>query len=237
MPAALVQRQPERPGRDGAAWFATAAGEAVLRSESEAIRRALAQRPGQPWLWLAAGPAPVEADGPGLALNGSGERFDGALRCALPLPLASESVGTVVVQHLGDVCRDTGDLFDECQRVLVPGGCLWLFALNPLAPYRWHWMRQGPTAREPVGWRRRLRAAGLRPEAVSHGLGPRWRIEPAAELQHGAGLRAALLLRAEKRVAPLTPVRTRRALRLPGAVPAVLTPSTGHGMTHGSERK
>src|SRR5690606_18896492 len=113
----------------------------------------------------------------------------------------------------------------------------WLFALNPLAPYRWHWMRQGPAAREPVGWRRRLRAAGLRPEAVSHGLGPRWRIEPAADLQHGAGLRAALLLRAEKRVAPLTPVRARRALRLPGAVPAALTPSTGHGMTHGSERK
>ena len=150
MPAALVQRQPERPRRDGAAWFATTAGDAVLRSEAEAIRRALAQRPGQPWLWLAAGPAPAEQDGPGLVLNGTGERLDGALRCALPLPLASESVGTVVVQHLGDICDETALLFAECQRVLVPGGCLWLFALNPLAPYRWHWTRQGPAAREPV---------------------------------------------------------------------------------------
>lgn len=239
MPAALVQRQPERPGRDGAAWFATPAGEAVLRSEAEAIRRALAQRPGQPWLWLAAGPASAEAEaeGHGLRLNGSGERFDGALCCTLPLPLASESVGTVVVQHLGDICSDTALLFAECQRVLVPGGCLWLFALNPLAPYRWHWTRRGPAAREPVGWRRRLRAAGLRPEAVSHGLGPRWHLEPAPDLQHGAGLRAAFLLRAEKRLAPLTPVRTRHALRLPGAVPAALTHSTGHGMTQGSDGK
>ena len=186
MPAALVQRQPERSGRDGAAWFATAAGMAVLGSESEAIQRALAQRPGQPWLWLAAGPAPVGPDGPGLVLNGTGERLEGALRCALPLPLASESVGTVVVQHLGDICGETDLLFAECQRVLVPGGCLWLFALNPLAPYRWRWTRQGPGAREPVSWRRRLRGAGLRPEAVSHGLGPRWRIEQAPDQQHGA---------------------------------------------------
>ena len=43
--------------------------------------------------------------------------------------------------------------------------------------------------------------------------------------------------RAEKRLAPLTPVRPRRALRLPGAVPAALSPSTGHGMTQGSESK
>lgn len=237
MPAALVQRQSERSGRDGSAWFATAAGAAVLASESEAIRRALVQRPGQPWLWLAAGPATPETDGHGLALNGTGDRLDGALRCGLPLPLASESVGTVVVQHLADICSEPALLFAECQRVLVPGGCLWLFALNPLAPYRWRWTRQGPGAREPVGWRRRLRSAGLRPEAVSQGLGPRWRIEQAADLQHGAGLRAAFLLRAEKRLVPLTPARARRALRLPGAVPAALTHSTGHGMNHGSDGK
>ena len=237
MPAALVQRQPERTGRDGAAWFSTPAGAAVLASETEAIRRALAQRPGQPWLWLAAGPAPPHADASGLVLNGTGDRFDGPLRCALPLPLASESVGTVVVQHLADICGETAHLFAECQRVLVPGGCLSLFALNPLAPYRWRWTRRGPGAREPVSWRRRLRSAGFRPEAVSQGLGPRWRIEQAADLQHGAGLRAAFLLRAEKRLVPLTPARARRALRLPGAVPAALTHSTGHVMAQGNDDK
>src|SRR5688500_11751127 len=99
MPAALVQRQPERSGRGGSAWFASDAGAVVLASESEAIRRALGQRPGQPWLWLAVGPAPPEPDGHGLLLNGTGERFDGPLRCALPLPLASESVRAVVVTH------------------------------------------------------------------------------------------------------------------------------------------
>lgn len=220
MPAAIVQRQPERSAHENGGWFGTAAGAAVLDSEAAAIRQAAAQRPGQPWLWLSAGTVPAEAEGHGLGLRANRGRLDGPLRCALPLPLASEAVGTIIVQHLGDILADTDDLFSECQRILVPGGCLWLFALNPLAPYRWRWTRQGPMAREPVTWRRRLRDAGLRPEAVSHGVGPRWRIEPAVDLQHGAGLRAAFLLRAEKRLTPLTPVRSRPGLRLPTGVPA-----------------
>ena len=237
MPATFVQRQPGRSSRDNGAWFATPAGHAVLESEAAAVRQATLQRPGQPWLWLSAGPMPVMAEGHGLALRMFEGQFDGPLRCQLPLPLASEAVGAVIVQHLGDIVGDTADLFAECHRVLVPGGCLWLFALNPLAPYRWRWLRQGPVAREPVTWRRRLRNAGFRPEAVSHGVGPRWRVAPAADLQHGAGLRASFLLRAEKRLVPLTPTRARRALRLPGAVPAALTHSTGHGMTHGNDGK
>ena len=27
--------------------------------------------------------------------------------------------------------------------MLVPGGKLWLFALNPLSPYRWRWNGNG----------------------------------------------------------------------------------------------
>jgi SAM-dependent methyltransferase len=222
MPAALVQRQPERPPGAAAAWFASDAGRAVLDSELAAVRSAAAERPGQAWLWLSAGamPEPEGGLGIGLGLQVRDGCLEGPVRCGLPLPLASEAAGTVVVQHLGDIAGDPGLLLAECQRVLVPGGRLWLFALNPLAPYRWRWLRQGPDAKEPVTWRRRLRMAGLRPEAVSHGVGPRWRPEAASDLQHGAGLRAAFLLRAEKRVVPLTPVRSRPGLRLPAGVPA-----------------
>ena len=115
---------------------------------------------------------------------------------------------------------DPATLLAECTRVLLPGGRLWLLALNPLAPYRWRWSGNGVRGWEPVSWRRRLRTAGLVPEVVSQGVGPRWRIAPSPGLQDGAGLRAAFLLRAEKRVSPLTPTRARPSLRLQTGVPA-----------------
>lgn len=223
MRAPNPSRQPDSVSAS-AAWFASAAGRALLDSEPEVVAQAAGERPGQPWLWLAAGPvavAPQQA-AHGLRLLLDGTRFAGPIHCALPLPIASEAVGTVVLQHAGDVCLDPSALLAECARVLLPGGRLWLLALNPLAPYRWRWRRSGSGANacEPVTWRRRLRMAGLVPEAVSQGLGPRWRIEPSAGLQHGAGLRAAFLLRAEKRVSPLTPIRARPSLRLQTGVPA-----------------
>ena len=85
--------------------------------------------------------------------------------------------------------------------------------LNPLAPYRWRWRGSGITTSEPLVWRRRLRAVGLVPDPVSQGLGPNWSVRVSAQPQQGPGLRAAYLLRAEKRSVPLTPVR-RRALQL-----------------------
>ena len=192
----------------------------MLESEGEIVRQAGAERPGQPWLWLAVGSPPTTADTHGLALHLDGVRFDGPVRCALPLPIASEAVGTVVLQHVGDVCPDPAALLAECSRVLLPGGRLWLLALNPLAPYRWRWKGSGVRGWEPVSWRRRLRTAGMVPDAVSLGVGPRWRVDPSPGLQDGAGLRAAFLLRAEKRVSPLTPVRARPSLRLQTGVPA-----------------
>ena len=42
---------------------------------------------------------------------------------------------------------------------------------------------------------------------VTQGLGPTWTIAPEPVMQDGAGLRAAFLLRAEKRRLPLTPMR------------------------------
>ena len=219
MPLPGTPRQPEQAPLAGA-WFATVAGRAVLDSEDEIVRKAAAERPGQPWLRL----MPVE----GLAPLGDRElpfhvadgAFHGPVRCALPLPFASDSMGTAVLQHVADGAVLPSALLEEVARVLVPGGRLWLLTLNPLAPYRMRWLRQGPTASEPVRWRRRLRAAGLEPEAVSQGVGPRWNPIPNDALQQGAGMRAAFLLRAEKRVVPLIPIRPRPVVRLSNGVSA-----------------
>jgi len=220
MPLPGFPRQPEQATPLAGDWFAGAAGRPILDSEDDVVRRAAAERPGQPWLRL----MPIG----GLAVLGerelplfvAGGHFHGPMRCALPLPLASESVGTVVLQHVADGSVVPEAILEEAARVLVPGGRLWLLTLNPLAPYRARWLRQGPSASEPVRWRRRLRSAGLEPEAVSQGVGPRWKPIPNATLQQGAGLRAAFLLRAEKRVVPLIPIRSRPAISFQPGVPA-----------------
>jgi len=89
-----------------------------------------------------------------------------------------------------------------------------------LAPYRWRWRGQGFAASEPLTWRRRLRAVGLQPDPVSQGLGPTWMVQAAPRRQDGPGLRAAYLVRSEKRTHPLTPVRRRQPLRLPDGLAA-----------------
>lgn len=206
-------------------WFATPAGQCLLHSESVALNEALCDRPGQPWLWLSPSIDKTLLDealspvGRGLRLQPAVGGWRGDVCCALPLPLANESLATVVIQHCA---RSKGSerLLAECARVLVPGGRLWLFALNPLSPYRWRWKGHGLRASEPMPWRWRLRAAGLQPDAVSSGLGPRWRMEVANDRQHGPGLHAAWLLRAEKRTIPLTGLRSRQPVRIGGGVPA-----------------
>jgi SAM-dependent methyltransferase len=202
------------------AWFDSASGRALLESEAGRVAEALAGRPGQAWLWLAPAACAARPGGHGLCLSPDRNGWRGDVRCTLPLPLANESVATVVVQHVA-AGRDAQALLQECARVLVPGGRLWLFGLNALSPYRWRWAGHGLGASEPLPWRRRLRAAGLVPDAVSQGLGPRWRIACVPDGQHGPGLRAAWLLHADKRVSSLTPVRNRARLRIgSGVAPA-----------------
>ena len=221
MPSRLPPGQPAGPTDPGAVWFDSLAGKALLDSETESIRSALHERAGQSWLWL----APTAGDdgnhaARGLRLQVRGTGWAGPVRCGAPLPLANETVATVVIQHAAKGGSRGAALMGECARVLVPGGRLWLYALNPLSPYRLRWRGTGLSATEPMPWRRRLRDAGLQPDAVSLGLGPRWRVETSAFLQQGAGLRAAWVLRAEKRSIPMTPVRQRIPLRLGDGVPA-----------------
>ena len=209
------------------AWFATVPGQRLLESEWPSIRDAFGERPGQSWLWL----SPCVATDEDAAMQGRGLRLQpvpggwrGDVRCSGVLPLANESLATVVVQHASRGGAAASALMAECARVLVPGGRLWVFALNPLSPYRWHWKGNGLQSSEPMPWRRRLRAAGLQPDAVSRGLGPRWRVDVTDEQhalpQHGPGLRAAWALRAEKRAIPLTGLRARKPMRIGAGVPA-----------------
>lgn len=217
MPAISSAGQPGDPSD----WFSTPAGRVLIDSEEALVAGALAERPGQPWLRLAPPEAAVPGLERGLQLSRAGAGWHGTMRCAMPFPLPSDCFATVIVQHVArDGADDTMALLDEVARILVPGGRLWLFALNPLAPYRWHWKGSGLSASEPLFWRRRLRAKGLQPEAISLGVGPAWKPSPSPQPQSGPGLRAAYLLRAERRVLPLTPLRPRRALRLaPGLAP------------------
>jgi SAM-dependent methyltransferase len=205
MPVAASRRQPDAIA--AASWFGRDAGLALLASEAEILQQATHARVGQACLWL--GPLPATPVGPGslLRLHPAECGLAGDLRAALPLPIASDACAVVVVQHLADIACEPALLLAECARVLVPGGSLWLLALNPLSPYRLRWRGQGARAAEPFTWRRRLRAAGLQPEAVSRGVGPTWSLALDPDLQDGAGLRAAFLLRAEKRRVPMTPQR------------------------------
>lgn len=206
MPASGSRRPPECAAAAG--WFAGVAGQALLASEVAVLQCAAQERPGQAGLWLSpSGMGEAELELPLLRLRAAARGFDGAVRCGLPLPLPSESCAVVVLQHVADISADPGLLLAECARALLPGGRLWLLALNPLSPYRLRWRGQGPRVAEPVTWRRRLRAAGLAPDTVSQGVGPTWSVAAEPALQDGAGLRAAFLLRAEKRRLPLTPAR------------------------------
>jgi SAM-dependent methyltransferase len=215
MPLPVPHRQSKFAAAD--AWFAGAAGQALLASEADCVRIAGQQWPGQPHLWLGAGARmlPPDTDGIGMPLRlycAEKGGWAGDLCCDLPLPVVSESCACVIVQHALDASPAATALLQECARILLPGGSLWLLALNPISPYRLRWQGQGLVASEPIRWRRRLRAAGLNPEPISQGVGPTWNVTPVLDVQEGAGLRAAFLLRAHKRRLPMTPMRKPRAL-------------------------
>lgn len=203
MPAVSISRQ-----AGVSSWFATGAGRALLQLEQRIALDALSSRPAQPWLWLSAAPPAGEEPllpGRGLRLQRQGGEYLGQVRCALPLPLPAESVQAIVVQHA--VPEDAAAFLEECERVLMPGGRMLLFTLNPLSPYRLRWARRGPRAQHPERWRRLIQRAGLYcPLQAQRYLGPAWK--PGAGSREAGHLpwRAVCLFEAEKRAsAPVMP--------------------------------
>lgn len=223
MPAFAFDRQP-----DALAWFGTTAGRALLAAEAPAIGHWLERRPAQPSLWLAAAAEPMPAAGGETGFSRrlwvfrEGALLSGDIRCRLPLPLPSETFGSVVVQH---GCEDgSQDLLSECARILAPGGRLWLLTLNPMSPYRLRWRGTQLRVRDAGGWQERLRQAGLHPlQNDDLFLGPLWRTHAghdASTRLSGHRLRAVRVLEAEKRVVALiSPTPARRAWNT-GAAPA-----------------
>lgn len=203
MPAVRFSRQ-----AGVAAWFETDAAQRLLREERPWVLERLGNRPAQPWLWLAPAVQPgalPELPGTGLRLRLSPQGgYDGDLRCHLPLPLPGESLQAIVLQHVAG--EDAAALLDECERVLMPGGKLWLFALNPVSPYRWRWRRHAMVVRLPFGWRTLLQRSGLTCVDEVRYLGPVWR-GGSSRSRGPAALGAACLIAAEKRAAaPIGPI-------------------------------
>lgn len=203
MPLLQSHRQPE-----ALSWFGGARGKPLLAAEQSTIDAALASRPSQqPWLWvspLQPGPAVAATQPRCLRLHRDGDRLAGDVSCGLPLPLPSEAIGNILLQHALDDGGD--DLLEECARVLEPGGRLWLFTLNPWSPYRARWRHSGLLVRDAATWRQRLRDLGLQPcgGQVSY-LGPVWRMASASPGRVSTRLRTVCLLEAEKRVAAVIP--------------------------------
>ena len=217
MPSLSPLRQPEQPS----AWFATDHGRLLLDCEEPLLARADEVRPGLPWVCISPVDRPADiADRRLVWLRGDGSGLlGGDLDCTVECwPLASESVGLVVVQHAAECGLAWQDALAEANRVLVPGGRVWLFSLNPLSPYRRHWWLRGMSDAEPFTWRRRLRRHGFEPETVAEGIGPAWSLGRIDGVRTGAGARAAYRLCAEKRTIPLT------GMRAPAPNPA-LTPA------------
>ncbi|WP_028918026.1 hypothetical protein [Pseudoxanthomonas sp. J35] len=203
MPAAASSRQPGAKLR-----FSGAEAQWLLAEERRWLAEAMAVRPARPWLWLVPGPC-MGADAAllparrGMLLHECEGGYAGTLRCGLPLPLANDCLGDVILQHPGS--DDPWALLEECTRVLVEGGRLWLFLVNPWSPFRLRRPRDLPApAHGP--WLQRLRALGLQADPPQF-IGPRWRLAGAGGTRASRlPLRAACVIVAEKRgLAPVAP--------------------------------
>ena len=181
-------------------WFDTDAGRALAAAQSPLLFQRLAERPHLPLLWC--GPAPgwpaVRPPGPRLiALHGDGQHWRGDLQAVLPLPLATASVGTVVLQHPPAGCAAL--LLADCQRMLLPGGVLLLTVGRRVCASRVLHPRLPLWAAPAGGWRCLLANNGLQLRAV-HRFG--------GDLQLAS---ACVVLEAEKRtLAPVGACPTRR---------------------------
>lgn len=213
MPASPDPRQPDA----ALAWFSSLPGQGIVAAEQDVLPDVVAPLPDLPWLWLGpgVGQPPVRRHR-AVALHRAASGWRGDVLCDGALPIASECLGAVLVQHALDADARLQPWLAECARVLAPGGTLWIAALNPWSPFRGHWARTGLHARDPGHWQAALVRAGfVRPAMHLHWMGPRWR---SGHGEAGVGaldrLRAAFALSVVKRATSPMRIRPARRLRL-----------------------
>lgn len=131
-----------------------------------------------------------------LRLHREAAGWSGDACCALPLPLPSEAVNAIVLQH--PQVTELAPLLAECARVLMPGGRLWLTLLNHHSPYRGHWQWRGMRPPTAMRCRSALQREGLRIRTTQH-VGPLWNDAATPAGKALPALRAVCVLECEKR--------------------------------------
>lgn len=170
-----------------------------------------------------------------LRLHAVGNRLGGEVDCAADaLPFEDDAFQLVLVQHAGDVLGRCEALASEGARVLVPGGVLLWYGLNPWSPWlAWLRWRSGegvasPRASHMESMRRCLLRSGLVPGEVDR-VGGCWpRRGPASAIAHNgiaAPLRGAWAIAATKRREVLTPLRRRNPRERIAINPSLAAPS------------
>lgn len=203
-----------------ASWFASPTGRVLLERERLFAQQLLQARPTQPWLWLSPGPQLPSRDilhGPGIRLFCHGCCLDGDVRCTLPLAFPTETIQLIVLEH--PMMSWVAELLQECARILIPGGHMVIFTLNPWSPLHAHWARHRVVAIGPRRLQQGCRQAGLASLSSLGYWGPSWRISAKSQWTYSrrACWRGVTLVRAHKRVwAPTDPI----AAPVPSLYPA-----------------
>ncbi len=219
--------------------FALADFGPLLRDELDRVPEHAARQPNGSALLLQASAANRKLDVnfrhlPVVRLHVDGDQLCGDVRCAPDaLPWEEASFRLIVVQHASDLLAED-NLAEELARVLMPGGVLLWFAMNPWSPWHaWtHWQaRRGmplPQVTHAETTRRRLLRAQLAPVSVDY-LGACWpRRDRESSLHRWSPfmvLRGAYVLTASKQRAVMTPLRPRLLRKEPLMGPRLASPA------------
>lgn len=170
-----------------------------------------------------------------------------AVCSALALPLAADAVDALLLPHTLDLAGDPRQVLREAERVLIPGGRLFIIGFNPLSGwgllrflYRYRrrvpWCGRFLTAYRVADWLSLLgfevevrRFIAFRQSAAT----PEGRRLATLDTLRRAlwrALGAVYVIRAVKRVVPLTPVRPSWAARPALLGGGAIEPSARNGL-------
>ncbi|HMB57868.1 MAG TPA: methyltransferase domain-containing protein [Arenimonas sp.] len=214
MPSARARRQPENRPAD---WFGWGPGRTLVGEAQRQTIPELTRVFGHTGLYLRpSAESSPELSGNMLArvlsLHRVAGGFDGVFRCEDgQLPLAADSLSLLCSLFVLETSANAPALMREVARVLKPEGIALFISLNPWSPTRLRWALHAGVPRTANAVETLVRDAGL--EVIRRRyVGPRWAKTQvtaagpfaAPRLEWFDGLRAASLVIARRREAPLT---------------------------------